>query len=187
MVRAGVGLRRAARAATALPGHDALAVVGFCGALGGELRPGDVLVADEVRFGDRVFPCPSAPLLAGELARAGLSARTGPLVTCGHVVTGAGRRRLAGGGASAVDMETGPLAAAAHGRPLAAVRVVVDTPRTRLLSVATVRDGVAARRALRRIGPALLRWAAAVGPVTVEERRADREAVRFPLPGEATS
>ncbi|MEN3536686.1 4-hydroxy-3-methylbut-2-enyl diphosphate reductase [Microbispora sp. ZYX-F-249] len=162
--RIGMGPDRAARAAALLPPAAALAVTGFGGALHDGLRPGDVLVATEVRSGGRVWPCPSAPLLAGELLRAGLPARTGPLVTAPGIVTGRARLALAREGACAVDMESAPLAQAAGGRPFAAVRVIVDTPGAPLLNPATLGGAVAARRALARIGPVLARWAAAVGP-----------------------
>ncbi|MEV4461199.1 4-hydroxy-3-methylbut-2-enyl diphosphate reductase [Microbispora sp. NPDC049633] len=162
--RIGMGPDRAARAAALLPPAAALAVTGFGGALHDGLRPGDVLVATEVRSGGRVWPCPSAPLLAGELVRAGLPARTGPLVTAPGIVSGRARLALAREGACAVDMESAPLAEAAGGRPFAAVRVIVDTPGAPLLNPATVGGAVAARRALARVGPVLARWAAAVGP-----------------------
>ncbi|MEV7965983.1 hypothetical protein AB0O34_08360 [Sphaerisporangium sp. NPDC088356] len=177
VMRTGPGPCRAASAAGDLPGYGALAVVGFGGALDPSLRPGDVLVAREVLFGDRVFACASAPSLAEELVRAGLPARTGRLLTCDHVVTGTERARLAAGGAHAVDMETGPLAAASAGRPLAAVRVIVDTPGAPLLSLATIRGGASARRALRRLGPALTRWASCVDPRIV--RGVAQETIRF--------
>ncbi|MEO3868832.1 4-hydroxy-3-methylbut-2-enyl diphosphate reductase [Nonomuraea sp. B12E4] len=167
VVVTGVGPRRAARVAAGLGGAEAVAVAGFGGAVDRSLRPGDVLVASEVRYAGRVHPCPSAPLLAGELARAGLPARVGPLVTADHLVGGAERHRLAAAGAYAVDMETGPLARAAGGRPLAAVRVIVDTPAAPLLSPGTLARGAAARRTLAAVGPALARWAAATGPRTV--------------------
>ncbi|MEV4113352.1 hypothetical protein [Nonomuraea sp. NPDC049695] len=163
----GIGPRRAARAAAYLGDQAAMAVVGFGGAVGGSLRPGDVLVASEVRFRGQVHDCPTASLLAEELARAGLPAKVGPLVTADRVVRGAERRRLAALGAHAVDMETGPLARAAAGRPLAAVRVIVDTPQAPLLSPATLARGLAARRTLRSLGPVLVRWAAATIPETV--------------------
>ncbi|GIH61742.1 4-hydroxy-3-methylbut-2-enyl diphosphate reductase [Microbispora siamensis] len=164
VVRIGMGPDRAARAAALLPPSAALAVTGFGGALHDGLRPGDVLVATEVRSGGRVWPCPSAPLLAGELLRAGLPARTGPLVTSPRIVTGRARHALAREGAYAVDMESAALAAAAGARPFAAVRVIVDTPDAPLLNLATMGGAVAARRTLARIGPVLARWAAAVGP-----------------------
>ncbi|GAA3236386.1 phosphorylase family protein [Nonomuraea helvata] len=174
VIATGIGPRRAARAAAHLGDQEAMAVVGFGGAVGGSLRPGDVLVASEVRFRGQVHPCPSAAPLAEELARAGLPAMVGPLVTADRVVRGAERRRLAALGAYAVDMETGPLALVAAGRPLAAVRVIVDTPQAPLLSPATLARGLAARRTLRALGPVLVRWAATI-PGTVP----------FPLPEES--
>ncbi|MET9068809.1 phosphorylase family protein [Streptosporangium sandarakinum] len=159
VLRTGMGPERAARAAARLPSADALAVAGFGGAVREDLRAGDVLVATEVRFGERALPCPWAPFLAAELARHGLPARTGPLVTCDHVVTGAERGLLAERGALAVDMETWPLAEAAGGLPFAALRVIADTADVRS-PWAVPAYGVVAYRVLRRIGPALARWAA---------------------------
>ncbi|GAA2087616.1 4-hydroxy-3-methylbut-2-enyl diphosphate reductase [Actinomadura alba] len=164
LIRTGMGPVRARRAGALLPGFGALAVAGVGGALDEDLRPGEVLVASEVRFGGRVVPCPSAALLAGELVRAGMRAQIGPLVTSDHVVTGAERRRLSAAGARAVDMEAGPLAGAAAGRPFAAVRVIVDTPNHAMLGPHTLTGGLAARRTLARVGPVLVRWAAAAGP-----------------------
>ncbi|WP_051301538.1 hypothetical protein [Actinomadura rifamycini] len=154
-----------------------LAVVGFGGALDARLRPGDVLVADEVRGAGPPVPCPRPQALAdalaeeladalaggpaGERARAGAGVLVGPLLTSPDVVGGAGRARLAARGARAVDMETAVLAAAAPGRPIAAVRVIVDGPRRPLWSPGTLVRGAAAWRTLARIGPALERWAAA--------------------------
>lgn len=160
VIRTGMGPRAAARAAARLPAGDALAVTGFCGALDEGLRPGEVLVASEVRFEGGTLPCPSAWPLARELARAGLPARIGRLVTCDHIVTGAERRRLAAEGALAVDMETGPLARAVPGLPFAALRVVADVAGLPLLRPATVRGGLVAYRVLRRLGPILASWAA---------------------------
>ncbi len=164
VVRTGLGARRAGRAVALLGEHGSVAVAGFGGAVDEGLQPGDVLVASEVRFGGRVFACHGARLLAAELLRTGLPVRTGPLVTCDRLVTGAERGRLAGGGARAVDMEAGPLAAAVAGLPFAAVRVIVDTPSAPLVRPGTVRRGLAGMRTLRRLGPVLARWAAIVGP-----------------------
>jgi 4-hydroxy-3-methylbut-2-en-1-yl diphosphate reductase len=164
VVRTGLGPRRAARAAARLPGHGALAVAGFGGALDVGLHPGDVLVATEVRFGERVFPCTAARPVAERLALAGLYTRTGPLFTSPHLVTGGERLRLAAAGVRAVDMETGPLAEVAAGRPFVAVRVIVDTPAVPLLRLGTVRRVLIARNRLRRITPVLIAWAGIDGP-----------------------
>ncbi|MFD0905906.1 phosphorylase family protein, partial [Actinomadura sediminis] len=139
--------------------------VGFGGALDARLRPGDVLVAGEVRGAGPPAPChrPEALAreLAAELAGTGTRVLLGPLLTSPGVVGGAGRARLAARGARAVDMETAVLAAAAPGHPLAAVRVIVDGPRRPLWSPGTLVRGAAAWRTLARVGPALERWAAA--------------------------
>ncbi|WP_067462785.1 phosphorylase family protein [Actinomadura macra] len=138
----------------------ALVVMGFGGALDERLRPGDVLVADEIRGGGRPVPCNAAHMLAGELIRDGLSVQVGPLVTTDHVVGRAERAVWAAQGARVADMESAVIAARAGGRPVAAVRVVVDGPGHPLLHPGTVARGLAARRILARTGPALERWAA---------------------------
>nr|WP_246497317.1 hypothetical protein [Sphaerisporangium rubeum] len=166
VVRTGMGPRRADRAGARLRACRAVAVTGFAGALDDGLTPGDVLVAAEVRYAGRSLPCPSAWPLAAELDKAGIPVQVGPLVTAGRLVTGAARDRLATTGARAVDMESGPLLAAALRVPgpgaaaHAVARVVVDTPAAPLLSAAMVRGGPAALRTLRRLGPVLSRWAA---------------------------
>ncbi|MFL6056965.1 MAG: hypothetical protein ACJ72W_29320 [Actinoallomurus sp.] len=159
VIRTGLGPRRAARATDRLPEHAALAVTGFGGALDVGLRPGDVLVATEVRFGERVYPCAAARPIAERLALAGLYTRMGPLFTSPHLVTGGERLRLAAAGVRAVDMETGPLAAVAAGRPFVALRVIVDTPAVPLLRPGTVRRVLIARNRLRRVTPVLVAWA----------------------------
>lgn len=137
----------------------ALVVVGFGGALDERLRPGDVLVADEIRgSGPGAVECGAPRLLAGELIRDGLSVQVGPLVTTDHVVRGKERAIWAARGARAVDMESAVVAARAGNRPVAAVRVVVDGPGHPLLHPGTIGRGLAARRILARVGPALERW-----------------------------
>jgi 4-hydroxy-3-methylbut-2-enyl diphosphate reductase len=165
VVRTGMGTARSARSAARLAGRSfgAVAVTGVCGALDPAMRPGDLVVATQVRYGDRVVPCPSAPLLAGELRRAGLTVHLGPMVTTDRLVEGAERARLAAEGACAVDMESAVLALGLSGRPLAVVRAVSDTPGRPLLRPSTVTGGIAALAALRRVGPALGAWAASAG------------------------
>src|SRR5204862_125250 len=75
------------------------------------------------------------------------------------------REELRRAGAIAVDMESAWLAAAAGARPLAVVRVVVDTPGRELRRpLATARGGLRALRTLRRAVPALQTWAEGSGP-----------------------
>ncbi len=160
----GYGPRRAAaRAATLGPlSFGALAIAGTGGGLAGDLVPGDLVVASEVSDGQTVTPIPSAPLLAGELRRAGLRVRTGRVVTVDHLFR-TDRERLAASGAIAVDMESAELIKAARGRPVAVVRAISDTPARPLLRPAALGGGLAALRSLRAAGPALARWAAAAG------------------------
>ncbi|NKZ07510.1 phosphorylase family protein [Actinomadura latina] len=150
---------RARRAARLPDACAALVVVGFGGALDARLRPGDVLVADEIRGpGGTAVPCAAPRLLAEELIRDGLSTQVGPLVTTGRVVHGGERAVLAAQGARVADMESAVVAARGGGLPVAAVRVVVDGPGHPLWRPGTIGRGLAARRVLARTGPALERW-----------------------------
>jgi 4-hydroxy-3-methylbut-2-enyl diphosphate reductase len=163
VVRVGYGPSRAAAAAAAIMRADPamLAVAGVGGALAGDLRTGDVVVATEVRDGPRAMSCPSAPLLAGELRRAGLRVRLGPVATVGHLLRPGQHAELAATGAIAVDMESAPVLAAAAGRPAVVVRAISDTPSHSVLSPRIVPGGIRALRSLRQAAPALDRWAAA--------------------------
>ena len=139
-----------------------LAIAGTGGGLTGDLSPGDLVVGTEVSGAGKVVSCPSAPLLAGELRRAGLRARAGPIATVSRLARGAERERLAGTGALVADLESAQLLAAAADRPAVVVRAVSDTPQ-RPLGPATLAGGLAALRSLRLAGPVLARWAAAAG------------------------
>jgi 4-hydroxy-3-methylbut-2-enyl diphosphate reductase len=150
-------------AAAELAGRAVL-VAGVGGGLGPEVRPGDVVVASEVRRPDGPpVPCPSAPLLAGQLRRLGLTVHVGPVASRPSVVDGAARRALASTGALAVDTESAWLVPSG-GEPFAVVRAIADADDKPLLRPATVTRGIAALRALRRAVPAIDAWAAAVGP-----------------------
>jgi 4-hydroxy-3-methylbut-2-enyl diphosphate reductase len=152
-----------------------LAITGTGVGLAPDLSPGDLVVATEVtsvgdgahdgRPGDGpALRSPSAPLLAGELRRAGLRARTGRIATVDHLVRPSERAQLAQRGLLAADMESAQLAAAATGRPLAVIRAISDTAEHSLLHPGTVTGGLKALHALRAAGPVLERWAAACGP-----------------------
>jgi 4-hydroxy-3-methylbut-2-en-1-yl diphosphate reductase len=165
VVVTGYGPRRASAREAMLRAQPfaAMAIAGVGGGLAAGLRPGDLVVASEITDGHTVIPCASAALLAGELRRAGLRVRVGRVVTVDHLVRGPERERLAATGALVADMESAVLARAADGRPLAVVRAVSDTPDRPLVSPGTLGGGLAALRSLRAAGPALARWAAAVG------------------------
>ena len=165
VLRTGYGPARAAAAAARIARHapGTVAVAGVAGALADDLRIGDLVVATEVTYGGATVSCPSAPLLAGELHRAGLRVRTGRVVTVEHLVRHGQHAQLAASGAIAVDMESGPLLAGAAGGPAVVLRAISDTPAHPLISPRTVTGGLAALRSLRQAAPVLARWAAAVG------------------------
>ncbi|MYW89637.1 4-hydroxy-3-methylbut-2-enyl diphosphate reductase [Amycolatopsis rubida] len=163
-VHTGLGPRRAVAAATRLPSGPRI-VAGIGGGLSPEVRPGDMVVATEVRGPSGAVPVPSAPLLAGALRRLGLTVHLGPVVGSSHVVRERERASLASSGALAVDMESAWLAA--KGEPFAVVRAIVDTVGEPLLHPSTVANGLAGLRSLRRAAPAITAWAEAVGPRTV--------------------
>jgi 4-hydroxy-3-methylbut-2-enyl diphosphate reductase len=171
VLRTGFGPRRSRAAARriAAGGPRPVLVAGLAGALDAGLRPGDVVVADEVR-GDGFEPVavPTAAPLAAALRRVGLHVHVGPVFSSPSVVDGARRAELARTGALAVDMESAWLAGAAAGGPFAVVRAVVDTPEAPLYRPATVVHGLTALRSLRRAAPALHEWLAATGQRTVE-------------------
>jgi 4-hydroxy-3-methylbut-2-enyl diphosphate reductase len=133
-------------------------VAGVAGSLSVDVRPGDVVVASEIRGAGRSVPVPSATNLAGALRRLGLRVHVGPIVSSPRPVDGAARRDLAGTGALAVDMESAFLAPPTG--PFAVVRTIVDSPDHPLWRPGTVFRGITALRALRRAAPAIAQWAA---------------------------
>jgi 4-hydroxy-3-methylbut-2-enyl diphosphate reductase len=163
--RTGYGAARAAAAAAELrtTPFGMLAVAGTGAGLGTDQRPGDLVVGTQVSGAGQVISCASAPLLAGELRRAGLRASAGPVVTVDRLVRGAAQRaQLAASGALAADLESAALLTAAADRPAIVLRAISDTPQ-RPLGPATLAGGAAALRSLRLAGPVLARWAAAAG------------------------
>jgi 4-hydroxy-3-methylbut-2-enyl diphosphate reductase len=131
------------------PGTGPVVIAGVAGALDPELRPGDLVVASEVRGGGEPIACDTS--LADELG-----ARVGPIVSVPRIASRADKRRLDG---LAVDMESYWLAASAGARPVAVVRAIADTAGRRVLDPRTVTAGIAALRALRRAAPCLGQWA----------------------------
>ncbi|MGI5215703.1 4-hydroxy-3-methylbut-2-enyl diphosphate reductase [Plantactinospora sp. CA-290183] len=163
--RTGRGLNRAGRVAAGYREAGALAVAGIAGGLVAGMRPGDVVVATEVRRDgappDEAVPCPAAPMVAAALRRRGLTVHLGPVVSSRRLVDGPERDRLAATGALAVDTESAGLLAGASGRPTTCVRVVADVPPQRLYRPVTAGRVLTALRTLPRVAPALVEWAAA--------------------------
>ena len=167
VVRAGYGPARAAATAARLRAAgppEALAVAGVGGGAAADLRTGDVVVATQASYQGTTVSCPSAPLLAGELRRAGLRVRVGPVQTVDRLLKPRDLGGVAADGAIAVDMESAPLLAAAGGGPAVVIRAISDTPARSVLSPGIVTGGIAALRSLRLAAPALARWAAACQP-----------------------
>jgi len=164
--RTGMGPKRAAQYALSHDHSDATAVViaGFCGALDQTLRPGDIVLASELRGAGETVACADPTILAGLLRRGGLRVTVAPIACEPSLVTGPRRRRLAQSGAAAVDLESAWLAPSAGGRPLHALRVVLDTPSRELRNPITSATGTAvAYRSLRRAASLLQEWAAMLG------------------------
>src|SRR5262249_55102902 len=141
----------------------AVVVMGTAAGLAADLSPGDLVVASEVSDGETTVRLPGADLLAAELRRAGLSARTGRMITVGKLVKAAERSRLAADGYLAADMESAALLAHAGGRPVAVIRAVSDAG----IGPGMVSGGMAALRSLRLAAPVAEKWAAACGERTV--------------------
>ncbi|WP_404954220.1 1-hydroxy-2-methyl-2-butenyl 4-diphosphate reductase [Streptomyces sp. 147326] len=173
LLRTGMGPRAAGRAvvrALDRPGMDRAAVLatGFCAGLLPGMHPGDLVVAEETRDPQGSVTCTGTALLAEALARAapGRTVHTGALTGSDHVVRGQERAQLRATGAIAVDMESaatlwtatrgGPCPGG--GRPVAAVRVIVDAPEHELVRIGTVRGGISAFRVLRAVLPAFYEW-----------------------------
>jgi 4-hydroxy-3-methylbut-2-en-1-yl diphosphate reductase len=166
VLRSGMGAARARTAASVVAASpaDAVAVVGFCGAVRRGLRAGDIVVASQVRGEQGVVTCSSGPLVAALAALGVERVHVGPIASLDHVVRGAERDLLAEQGVLAVDMESAWLAPGAAGRPFAVLRVVLDTPERELTRpLATLAGAFGAWRALRRAAPALSAWGQAAG------------------------
>jgi 4-hydroxy-3-methylbut-2-en-1-yl diphosphate reductase len=168
VLRSGMGPARARIAAArglAVDDAASLAVTGLCAAIDPALRPGDVVLGSQVRRPDgTAADVPGSALLAAALRRRGLRVHVGPIASVDRVMTRTERTALRAGGAIAVDMESAWLADAAGGRPLAVLRVVVESSERELRDPRTVVAGVRALASLRRTRAALAEWAHAVGP-----------------------
>ena len=176
LVRTGMGPWRAAATAVALSSGSDPALVapvliaGVGGGLTPQVRPGDVVVASEVRGSGadgRRVEVPSAPLLAGALRRLGLTVHIGPVSSVSRIAwapaAAAPTHPVSGLPCPlTVDMESAQFAVLDV--PFAVVRAIVDSTDHPLWHLGTLRRGMRALRVLRACQPALQWWAAATGP-----------------------
>ena len=138
---------------------DAIGVAGLCGAVDPSLRAGDVVLATELRSEDgKTLPCPDSALLAEPLRRMGLKTTSGTVYTASKILGPDERLALRDTGVIAVDMESAWIAEAAANRPVAVLRVVVDTVDRRLASPRTLIAGVRGLWTLRRASSAFVDW-----------------------------
>jgi 4-hydroxy-3-methylbut-2-en-1-yl diphosphate reductase len=157
LAAAGDTRRRLAALPPALP----VALSGVAHGLDPALRPGELVVATELRTADSAAPrlLPAAALLARDLHRLGLQVRCGPVVSCPTAPTAREAAAYTAAGAIAWDAESARVAEELPGHPLAAVRVVVDTGRNE-----TIPAQLRAVGSLLGVRPSLERWARGSGP-----------------------
>jgi len=134
VVRTGIGLDRACAAAEGSPPARLFLSAGCAGALAGDLRAGDLVLADAVLRLDRDLrpaerlPASTVGLMAWA-ARRGFDTRAGLVVSSPVVLDGSARPTVAAAsGGCVVEMESAAVAAVARRRgiPFLGVRVVLD-------------------------------------------------------------
>ncbi len=151
---------------------------GFCGGLDPELRPGEIVLADGIRCGAETVAIDRSLLEPARrgLEAAGVAVRVGLVASLEVVVSAPQHKaRLRAGGAIAVEMEAGPVAALARRRGIGflSLRAVLDPAQDALpftsfrpplrqllcrplLTLRLARRAVVAARAIGRAVPALI-------------------------------
>jgi 4-hydroxy-3-methylbut-2-enyl diphosphate reductase len=182
LYRTGIGARRATRAAGQLTDtlNRTILIAGFCGALDPELKPGDIVLATELRSPTKTTVCEDPQTLADALCKAGLRARIAPILSSNRIELGDRRTALHRTGAVAVDMESAPIAEKLGTDSLVTMRVVLDTPRQELYRpLRSLRNLITAYRTLKRACAAANDWAQtieaaeAVASIETRESRAE--------------
>lgn len=147
LILSGMGREPARRAAQKLveAGADCLAGFGTAGALAPELKPGDLVLAEEVSEAGKKYAA-SAELTTTareRLSRNGITVQTGTLACAAEpVATVEAKRELFGQtGAIAVDMESAGVfdAARRNGLPAFVLRVIIDAAHVALPDIALQR------------------------------------------------
>jgi 4-hydroxy-3-methylbut-2-enyl diphosphate reductase len=149
------------RQLAALPPALPVALSGVAHGLDPALRPGELVVATEIRAtdGSAPRPVPAAPLVARDLHRLGLQVRCGPVVSCPTAPTAREATAFAAAGAIAWDTESAWMARQLPDHPLAVVRAVVETGRNEAVPAQLRAVG-----SLLGVRPSLERWARASRP-----------------------
>jgi 4-hydroxy-3-methylbut-2-enyl diphosphate reductase len=152
--------RSGAKLAARLDEKTAVALIGVAGALAPELKPGDLIIASELRSTESTTSrnLPASTLLSSEFRRSRLTFHTGPLVTSPTYVPGSERAALAATGALAVDMESSWIMDYLPNNPLAVIRSISDTS-----TKGPLRGGLRALGSLSAARGPLQRWARACG------------------------
>jgi 4-hydroxy-3-methylbut-2-en-1-yl diphosphate reductase len=158
----GVGQARAlacgAHVRAKLTPEEPVALCGVAHGLDPTLRPGQLVVATELRATDGSPPrsIPAAVLVASDLRRLGLDVRCGPIVSGSAPLSEGHSSELAKAGAIAWDTESAWLAKQVPDHPLVAVRTVVDTGQD-----TSILTHLRAVGSLMGVRPTLERWARA--------------------------
>jgi 4-hydroxy-3-methylbut-2-enyl diphosphate reductase len=159
LARTGMGPRKSRASRASIAGDGPLLVMGVAGGLSPDVKPGDVIVASEVREGLTVVAVTKTDELVDALTRAGFRVCVGPIVSVTRVAGEQERVALAATGAIAVDTESAQLVDGWPGRPIAVVRIVVDAASAPLYRPGTAARGLRALKVLRRAVPIVEAWA----------------------------
>ena len=177
LVRFGIGRRAAATAVAGAPSEGVAILLGFSGALTGDLRAGDLVVASELAAvgEDETFPLHNARAVAESLSAGGLSAITAPIITAERLVSGSdARAKAASRGAVAVDLESRWFAPLAETGTLVVVRAIVDVPGKDVRSLSTPLAALRAGHYLARAARLLEREALNFSIQSPNEQAGDR-------------
>jgi 4-hydroxy-3-methylbut-2-enyl diphosphate reductase len=164
----GAGRRAAADIAATLEATAPVAFAAVAVALVPELRPGDLVVASELRTTSPPTsrPLPASSLVAAEISRAGLGVWTGPVVSVAPHHEARERAALAGSGAVALDAQAGFVMGLFEPNPIAVVCSISEPAGhdRRATASADALDESRALGSLLALRRPLERWARAAGP-----------------------
>lgn len=159
LARTGMGPRKSRASRSRIAGDGPLVVMGVAGGLSPTVKPGDVIVASEVREGLAVVAVTKPDELVAALRADGFNVHVGPIVSVAQVAGEQERVALAATGAIAVDTESAQLVDGWPGRPIAVVRTIADAASAPLYRPGTAMRGFRALKVLRRAAPIVEEWA----------------------------